>query len=157
MSAVVLAGQLANPSPTLVRAVAAYKKLGLKGTVKPRKRTIPKRAKHLNDTEIAKLIEGYKAGATVYELADRFAVKRETTSNHLKANGVDLNYRFISPGDLQQMIDLYETGLSVADVAKRVGRHHSGVWRALSKAGVQMRGTHDWRTMQKDRREPLRH
>lgn len=42
------------------------------------KRTRPHRARQLIDDQVQELIEGYKSGATAYELGQRFGIERRT-------------------------------------------------------------------------------
>jgi hypothetical protein len=38
----------------------------------------PRRARQLDGEEVQQLIDGYRAGATVYELGDQFGINRQT-------------------------------------------------------------------------------
>src|SRR5690349_11180356 len=44
----------------------------------PAARPKPRRARQLDADQVQELIAGYQAGATVYELGDRFSVERRT-------------------------------------------------------------------------------
>ncbi|WP_425301637.1 helix-turn-helix domain-containing protein [Nocardia farcinica] len=57
----------------------------------------PRRARQLDADEVAELITGYQAGATVYELAARFGIERRTVSNILHRHEVPMRRRGLSP------------------------------------------------------------
>jgi DNA invertase Pin-like site-specific DNA recombinase len=48
----------------------------------------PRRAQQLDSEQVQRLIEGYEAGATVYELGERFGIVRQTVGKILKRHGV---------------------------------------------------------------------
>ncbi|MDA8354786.1 MAG: hypothetical protein M0Z95_00425, partial [Actinomycetota bacterium] len=77
---VVLARSFSNSTPSaLCRAISAYRRADLTRTSCKRVgRQRPKRAKRLNDTQLARLVDQYESGTTVYELASEFAIDRRT-------------------------------------------------------------------------------
>ena len=139
----VLGRWLSNPSSPLKRALRAYRKLDLSATTSAfRAHTPVKRAKWLNPTELNQIVERYQAGATVYDLADQFGVRRQTIAKQLKAQGVRLRCTSLTEAEIARAIELYATGLSTAKVGAQLGRDHSTIWHALKGAGVQLRDTH---------------
>jgi DNA-binding CsgD family transcriptional regulator len=140
---VVLARQLSNTSPSpLSRALRAYRQLDLRApSAKTRARAVPKRARYLNDAERTRLAERYRAGATIRELALEFGVAPRTASHHLKLAGVDVRSRAMSSDEVAEAIRLYAAGLSTKAVGERLGRHHSAIWNALRRAGIELRNT----------------
>jgi hypothetical protein len=50
-----------------------------------------------DDNEVHALIQGYMAGATTYELGDRFGINRRTVSAILHRQGVNMRRRGLSP------------------------------------------------------------
>ncbi len=75
----------------------------------------------LNTAQQAQLVAGYEAGATVYELADQFKINRRTVSHHLKRQGVTLRRQPPAIEEVDQMVRLYESGLSLARVGEQLG------------------------------------
>jgi DNA-binding CsgD family transcriptional regulator len=71
--------------------------------------------------EVRRLVEGYKSGATVYELAEQFGLNRETVSSQLKQSGVVLR-NVIRDDEVVRAIELFESGLSANLIGKRLGR-----------------------------------
>jgi len=142
---VVLRRWLSNSSsPLLVRAIGTYRKLDLSGPPReaPR-RAVPKRAVRLNDSQLSRLVAGYQAGATVYELAAAFGVNRRTIALHLRRRGA-VSPRFRSPtaATVEEMVRLYSTGLSLAKVGVVVGCDAGTVMKYVRQRGVQTRDTH---------------
>jgi hypothetical protein len=140
---VVLRRWLSNSAPSLERALKAYRKLDLSQVTPHVPRPVVKRAKWLNATELAQLVERYEAGVTTYDLAEQFGIGRETVANRLKAEGIKLRRNKLTEADLARAIDLYGTGLSTIKIGVILGRRHSTVWYALTTAGVQLRGAHE--------------
>ena len=62
----------------------------------------------------AALVEQYQAGATVYELAERFKIHRVTVSEHLHRQGVRMRRRSLEEWQIDEAAQLYEQGWSLA-------------------------------------------
>ena len=111
--------------------------------------TDPPRQKQrrLRELEQLELVDAYRAGESVYRLADRFGIARQTVSAVLERHGVARRYRILTPEDVEAAVRLYESGLSLVDVGDRLVVNASTVLNALRKTGVQMRpvGTNQWR------------
>jgi len=77
----------------------------------------------------------------------RFGVARQTVSAVLERHGVARRYRILTPQDIDAVVRLYESGLSLAAVGARLGVNASTILCALRATGVQMRpvGTNQWR------------
>ena len=99
----------------------------------------PKRAKRLSDTQLARLVERYESGATVYELASEFAIDRRTASNHLKQQGVIMRRQPPTEKTVDEIVRLYESGLSMSKVGKLVGISADSVLNYLRKRAVKTR------------------
>ncbi len=86
------------------------------------KRDRPRRARQLGADQIEELIAGYQAGATVYELGDRFGIERRTVSYILHRNGVPMRRRGLSPDQIDDAIHLYKLGWSLVLQGQMYGR-----------------------------------
>lgn len=128
-----------STSSPLSRAIGAYRRLNLSGAPRKRASWAPKRAKWLNATELACLVERYHAGATVYELAAEFGVHRTTISQRLKTAGVQMRLQPLTAKQVATTAALYGTGLSLADVGQQLGVDASTLHQALRQHGVEMR------------------
>lgn len=58
-----------------------------------RQRRIPSRATQLDEDQARRLIAGYRAGATGYELGDQFDIDRRTVSTILHRHGIAMRRR----------------------------------------------------------------
>ena len=99
----------------------------------------PKRAKRLNDTQLARLVERYESGATVYELASEFTIDRRTVSIHLKQLGVIMRLQPPTEETVDEIVRLYESGMSMGKVSQQVGFSADSVRSHLRKRGVKTR------------------
>ena len=102
-------------------------------------RTHPKRANRLNDTQLVRLVEQYKSGATVYELASEFAIDRRTVSNHLKQQGVIMRLQPLTEETVDEIVRLYDSGLSMSKVGQQISFSADSVSSHLRKRGVKTR------------------
>ena len=107
-----------------------------------RKRQPPSRAKQLDAEYVQELIEGYRSGATVYELGDQFGIERRTVSAILQRHGVPMRRRGLSTEQIEQAVQLYNQGWSLARIGHRMNVAHGTVRQRLRERGVQMRDTH---------------
>ena len=103
-------------------------------------RVHPKRAKRLNGTQLACLVDQYESGATVYELALEFAIDRRTVSIHLKQQGVIMRLQPPAEETVDEIVRLYESGLSMTKVGQQVGVSADSVLNYLRKRRVETRG-----------------
>lgn len=94
----------------------------------------------LAENEVAELVEHYKAGATMNQLARRFGMHRGTVRAQLERQGVQIRHGSSFPAELlPEAIRLYEAGNSTAKVGVRLGLTPRVVLRALQNAGVALR------------------
>ena len=103
---------------------------------------ILQRQRRLTDSQALMLRDRYNEGATVYELAKEFGIRRATVSERLKKAGVSMRCQSPRSELINSMAGLYESGLSLAAVGDRVGTSPGTVRRYLLIAGVQMRDSH---------------
>jgi DNA-binding CsgD family transcriptional regulator len=96
----------------------------------------------LSATEVAALVDDYRAGATAVELASRFGIHRTTVVHHLQRNGVTMRGRGLDEGQVDHAVQLYRQGWSLARIGARLGVDAHTVRTALLGRGVQMRSTH---------------
>ena len=82
----------------------------------PVARPQPGRARQLDIDQVEALIQGYVAGATTYELGDRFGIDRRTVSAILHRHNVPMRRRGLSFHQVDEAIDLYNSGWSLARV-----------------------------------------
>ena len=97
-----------SPSPDFHRLVIVREPVGvdrvgpLDGNPipEPSSRTPRQLQPRLHDPEVSEVLAHYQAGATVYELADRYGIHSHTVSEILERQGVARRYRMLSPEQL---------------------------------------------------------
>jgi hypothetical protein len=107
-----------------------------------RRRPAVRTFRHLRDSEVDQLVAKYKAGSTVYELGELYAINRQTVGKHLRQRGVDTRPPGLAPGDVGAAAVLYQRGWALADIADRFDTSANTVRNRLREAGVAMRDTH---------------
>lgn len=95
--------------------------------------------RRLDEAQTADLVEAYRTGAGVKELAHRFGVHRHTVAAILQRSGIPCHPRGLSPDQLTTAQTLYKAGWSLARLGEKLGVDGTTVWRALVQAGVRMR------------------
>jgi DNA-binding CsgD family transcriptional regulator len=105
-------------------------------------RSIRQYQRRLTHEQLDRVVERYRQGATVYELAAEFGCNRKTISERLKRVGVQM--RGGSPNDdqMDEMVRLYKSGLSLARVGDQVDVSAGTVLAALRARGIETRDTH---------------
>ena len=96
-------------------------------------------ARRLTDDEVTELVEHYRDGATVYDLASRFRIDRTTVSGHLHRRGVAMRSASMTEYQIDEAAELYVRGWSLARVGWKFGFHAETIRRALRGRGVEMR------------------
>jgi DNA-binding transcriptional ArsR family regulator len=93
----------------------------------------------LSAEDVEALVDGYRAGATVYDLATRFGINRTTVSQHLRRSGVRMRRQGLEQDQVATAARLYEQGQSLSKVGACVGVDAGTVRQALITCGVRMR------------------
>lgn len=109
---------------------------------RPPKLPTPGRLRRLNEEQVQQLIAGYEAGATVYELGERFGISRQTVGRILKQREVTMRRQGLAPEKVDEAVSLYESGWSLARIGDHLGVDHTTVWNRLRERGLRMRDTH---------------
>jgi hypothetical protein len=101
--------------------------------------------KRLSPAESVALIQTYKAGAGILDLAKTYGIHRTTVTGQLRRMGIPPRVRGRDAMDLEQAAVLYQAGASLKSVGERYGCDAETVRQALIGAGVQMRPRRGWR------------
>ncbi|TVT14133.1 hypothetical protein FNH06_38145 [Amycolatopsis acidiphila] len=88
------------------------------------------------------LIAGYRSGATVHALGDRFGIDRRTVTTILRRYGAPIRPRGLTPDQVDDAIHLYSLGWSLARIGARMDVTADTVRKRLLEHGVTMRDTH---------------
>ncbi|HEX4058041.1 MAG TPA: helix-turn-helix domain-containing protein [Galbitalea sp.] len=78
-------------------------------------------------------------------LAAHFATHRGTLKDHLRRAGIEVrpgNQAKLSKADKDEIVRLYQSGLSIRKIALRFGVTDNPVHNALKERGVRMRDPH---------------
>jgi DNA invertase Pin-like site-specific DNA recombinase len=99
----------------------------------------PRRIARLDDDDVAALTSAYVAGASVYELASRFGIHRETVSACLKKHDVALRRQRLTTNQIDAVVRLYEDGQTTAQIAAELGVGKTLIRTTLVARGVPRR------------------
>jgi transposase-like protein len=108
--------------------------------------TVPlsKRARRLTPEEQAAICTAYQSGSTMASLATAHSITRETVSEALKRNGVNVRpQRRLDATGLKRAIRLYEQGWSSERVGADLGFDARTIVTQLRTAGVRIRDAHE--------------
>ncbi|MEC3975783.1 hypothetical protein [Amycolatopsis sp. H20-H5] len=139
-----LGGAYYNPKDQVRALEKLREKLPSLGAPQPTsgKRDRPRRALRLGSDQVEQLIAGYRSGATVYELGERFGIERRTVSSILHRHGVPMRRRGLAPDQVDDAIHLYNLGWSLARVGQHLDVDHVTVLNKLRERGIPTRDTH---------------
>jgi len=96
----------------------------------------------LTRAEGDRVVQLYRNGKSMRDLAHQFGVHPTTVSATLRREGVELRKRGLDAGQIDEAVNLYAAGNSLARIGDHFGVDHGTVWRQLRKRGVKMRDTH---------------
>lgn len=111
-------------------------------TNSPKSRTKKQVHKRLLPSQVDELVAAYEKGAKLTDLVAKFGINRGTASGLLESRGVARRYRKLSPADIQRMIDLYQSGLSLISVADLLEVNPTTVRHHLLRGRVHTRDSH---------------
>lgn len=93
----------------------------------------------LNASNRASLLDSYAAGVPVQELADRFGVHRSTVSELVRRAGVPARSPGLPESIRREAARLYEGGLTLPQVAARLGISNDGARSGIVSCGGTIR------------------
>lgn len=93
----------------------------------------------LRPEQVDDLAAEYRDGATLGELAARFAVNRRTVAAHLVRREVPIRRGSFDRSRIHEAADLYLSGLTLVEVGVKVGAEPQAVRRALASHGIVIR------------------
>ena len=92
----------------------------------------------LTSREVESLVASYLDGERIKDLARTYNIHRTTVVAYIPRDGVPL-YSGWTSETTEEAREMYDSGLTVAQVAERLERPASTVGRHLREAGVAMR------------------
>ena len=96
--------------------------------------------KRLNAKQIARLVEGYNSGKSVYELAEQFGCHRTTVSRQLKLQGVNVTISKFDSLDADNVTSMYAKQRTLKEISDKYCVGPQVVARCLRENGVKIRG-----------------
>ena len=129
-----LTGELSNPTTPVKRLFDAFRRGDFSGR-EPRERipTTHRRLKRLSPPDVDQLVREYCDGlGSVYELADRWGVHRNTIAKHLKSRGLELGRLSLTSDEIRRAFELRAQGLSFNAIGRAIGKDPKTVKAALS-------------------------
>lgn len=100
--------------------------------------------RRLSPEALQQLLGDYQAGVSANQLAVRYQLGRSSIRRLLRESGVPRRYQAMTEDEIDQAVDLYESGLTISRAAIQLGRPQSTVQTALSRRDVDMRNRHDY-------------
>lgn len=114
----------------------------------PRRLAPSARQRRLSDAARQSVVDAYQRGESMAALARLHEVRRETISKVIRDAGVLVRtQRAIDQEQIGEAGELYRKGWSLARLAERFGFDGQTIHTHLKRAGVVMRGPHDWRDL----------
>ena len=98
--------------------------------------------RRLTTDDTARIISGYAAGASMKALAEELQLTRQTIARVLKREGVTLRQIGLSDSQIDDAIQLYRSGMSLARIGEKFNVDHGTVRRQLLRRDVAMRDSH---------------
>jgi Helix-turn-helix domain len=113
-------------------------------------RTQRQQQTRLDELYQTKLVEAYKSGNSVNQLAQQFGIASRTASAILERHGIKRRYKILTSEDIARARKLYEAGASYATIGEHFKVNPSTVRKSLLGAGVESRpvGTNQWKGAQ---------
>jgi hypothetical protein len=96
-------------------------------------------ARQLRPEDIDELVEAFRSGASIPELATKYRVYRTTVGQHLRARGIDTQHFAFKPEDVEVAGRLYDAGWTLDQLAARYEVGNETVRARLVESGVRMR------------------
>ena len=96
----------------------------------------------LDPDQTQQLIASYRAGSTVYQLAEEFGIERRTVSAILHRHDVPMRRRGLTDDQIDDAERLYHHGWSLARIGDRMNVTADTVRTRLLERGATMRDTH---------------
>lgn len=108
----------------------------------------PRQRHHrLRDAEELKLVESYRAGNAVKDLALEHGISRQTVAAILDRHRIEHRQQVLSRDDIAEAVRLYQSGWSLVRVGNHLHVNASTVLNVLRRIGAEVRpvGTNQWK------------
>lgn len=132
---------LVPPTPGELVALAERSRAAQPEPAPTTTRIVPMRSlrRRLPVLVIAELVTRYNAGEDTPVLSREYGISRTGLRQLLLAEEVALRRQAITAEEAEQAVRHYESGLTIRQILKQVGRPYESIRRALHEKGVAMR------------------
>jgi DNA-directed RNA polymerase specialized sigma24 family protein len=89
--------------------------------------------------EIDDLVEAYKAGTSIKDLADQFEIDRSTVLKKVQGMGIRRRHPALDPEQCEDVCRLYDGGLNSTEIGQMLDVSADTVLRALRRARIRIR------------------
>jgi DNA invertase Pin-like site-specific DNA recombinase len=93
----------------------------------------------MNPTELDDLVEAYKAGTSIRDLADEFEIDRSTILKYFQGMDIPRRYPALDPEQCEEVCRLYEGGLNSTEIGEMFEVSADTVLRTLRRNGLTPR------------------
>ncbi|MCL1837961.1 MAG: helix-turn-helix domain-containing protein [Propionibacteriaceae bacterium] len=93
-----------------------------------------RQVRRLSEVQIEQMVEAYRSGKTVYQLAEVFGIHRITVGIILKRHGVVMRGQGLAESQRAEVLRLRADGMSYARIGERFGVGANTVVRFLSRS-----------------------
>jgi hypothetical protein len=100
--------------------------------------------RRLSRETLEQLLGDYQAGISAKHLVKRYQLSRNSLRTVLRESGLPQRYQAMTTAEIEQSVELYATGLTIAQVATKLERPWSTVQTALNRRGIVRRRRHDY-------------
>lgn len=134
---------LAPPSPRELEQLAQQSRTTPLQTlaIEPARVPVKSLRRRLSPHEIKVLVGRYNTGTSLRALSLEYGVSRSGLRHFLQGEGVTLREYGITPEGAENAVRLYESGLTIRQVAGRVGYSYGTIRTILHKRSVAMRAS----------------
>ncbi len=91
----------------------------------------------VNDDAKAALLDSYRNGVPASQLASEFGISRQSVNKLAEQAGLPRRVTRLTQAEKDEIIRLYQSGLGLGAVSKRVGRSKAAVLGILRRAGFR--------------------
>jgi hypothetical protein len=127
-----------------VRVHAAERRLDRPNPQQPPPR-VHKLDRRLDPGLMAELVAAYEAGTPSTQLTKAYNLGKGSVLRLLREASVTIRQpRVMSQAEIDEAVQLYETGQSLQRIGDQLGWNHKTIYRHLKKRGVTMRSPNDW-------------
>jgi transposase len=102
--------------------------------------------RRLSPETLQQLVGVYQAGVSANQLAVRYQLSRSSVRRLLRESGVARRYQAMTDEEAHQAVELYQSGLTIAQVAAKLDRPDSTIQTSLARRRIVMRRRHDYCT-----------